>query len=141
MKCSVRLYSMSLVCYSLSHPRSDPCCVFLPELAVCTDTRSDNSTADTEQNLRVPDERKTDHALVWFRNVSTMYLSQVFWPYFGTRSKQGTGSWMSCTGSHLALVVKQRNFIITKKHFLWICLSLTVTKGVSLFLNLLLMIF
>lgn len=35
----------------ISHPQSDPSCVFLPELVVCTDTHSDNSTADSEQNL------------------------------------------------------------------------------------------
>lgn len=54
----VRLYSVSLA--GVSHPRSDPCCVFLPELVVCTDIRSDSSTADTEQNLCVPHGRNSD---------------------------------------------------------------------------------
>lgn len=49
---------------SVSHPQSGPCCVFLPGLVVCTDTHSDNSTADTEQNLCVSHEG--NHSLVWF---------------------------------------------------------------------------
>lgn len=49
---------------SVSHPQSDPCCVFLPGLVVCTDTHSDNSTADTERNLCVSHEG--NHFLIWF---------------------------------------------------------------------------
>lgn len=43
----------------------------------------------------------------WLFYTVTLFFT-VFWPYFDTRSRQGTGSWISCTGSHLALGVKGR---------------------------------
>lgn len=58
--------SASVSLASVSHPRSDPCCVFLPELAACTDTRSDNSTADTGQSLcsRQKKKRRSGFGLI-----------------------------------------------------------------------------
>lgn len=58
------MLSALVVLQCISHPRSDPCCVFLPGLVVCTDIHSDNSTADTERNLCVPDERSTQKIIL-----------------------------------------------------------------------------
>lgn len=61
--------SVSLVClFAASHRQSDPCCVFLPGLGVCTDTRSDSSTANTEQSLM---EKENDQAM---NNLKQIYL-------------------------------------------------------------------
>lgn len=79
--CEVNIYvwlrhSQFCVLGSAAHPRSGPCCVSLPELAVCTSSHSDNSTAGTEQNLCLY-KRHTRRGLVWFVKVWTKTEYQV----------------------------------------------------------------
>lgn len=72
-----------------SHQQSDPCCVFLPGLAVCTDIRSDNSTADTERNLK---QTVIIRVLFGFKKKRKAGSVKGIRPYFDTESRRGTGS-------------------------------------------------